>query len=60
VSRPLVVNLDRNLRYVDHLLLRNFDLLRSLQGGRDEGVMKSYAKRNEACGKEHDYAGGLP
>jgi hypothetical protein len=48
VSRPLVVNLDRNFHYVDHLLLRTFDLLRSLLGGRDESVMKSYAKRNEA------------
>src|SRR3712207_1820838 len=51
-TRPLLVDLDRNLHYVDHLPSFTFDLLRSLLGG----VMRSYAKRNETHGKGHDYA----
>ena len=45
--RSFGVVLDRNLHYVDHLLLPTFDLLRTLLGERDEGVMRSYAKRSK-------------
>ena len=40
-ARSFGVDLDRNLHYVDHLLLPTFDLLRTLLGERDEGVMRS-------------------
>ncbi len=46
-KRPLSVDLDRDLHHSDHLLLPTFDLLRTLLGERDEGVMRSYAKRSE-------------
>jgi hypothetical protein len=46
-ARRFGVDLDRNLHYVDHLLLPTFDLLRTLLGERDEGVMRSYAKRSK-------------
>jgi hypothetical protein len=44
VTRPLLVDLDRNPYYVDHLPFFTFDQLRSLLGGRDESVMRSYAQ----------------
>ena len=50
-ARSFGVDLDQNLHYVDHLLLSTFVLLRSLLGERDEGVMRSFAKRVRSCSK---------
>ena len=46
-ARRFGADLDRALRHSDHLLLPTFDLLRTLLGERDEGVMRSYAKRSK-------------
>ena len=43
-ARSFGVDLDRDLHHSDHLL-PTFDLLRTLLGERDEGVMRNYAKR---------------
>ena len=46
-ARSFGVDLDRDLHHSDHLLLPTFDLLLTLLGERDEGVMRSYAKRSK-------------